>query len=189
MFVNLFKRDYIIEITSKPLMRDGKALDAMLQDETGRIFISSALPPNKRREKLHHECRHVYLKRMGLPADEESDCRDSSEFFEDLMVQLEAQCGNTKLMSLQPPTQAYGPNEYRGFAPNSRHECIKCGAIMMSGSVTQNEPKLHPDYDLFYVDREFECEACGTMNKWSEFCSERGAPTGQPVPGKPYKAA
>lgn len=189
MFVNLFNASYAIEITSKPLMREGKQLDAMLQQSTLRIFISAAISPAGRREALIHELRHVHIKHLGLPATEESDCRDVSKFLGAIMDQVDSQGGNVALMALKPVTQAYSANEYRGFAPNSRHDCRLCGGITMSGSVQQGEVKMHATYGQNYVERHFECECCGATNRWSEFCSESGAPTGQPVPGVEYKAA
>jgi hypothetical protein len=187
MFVTINDVQHVVEITSKPLLRDGKKLNAMIAYNERRVFISSQIPPCDRRKELIHELRHVWTASRGLPADDEGDARDVTEFLDPILNQIDAQGGNAKLMALQPVTQAYGPNEYRGFAPNSRHECKVCGAITMSGSVMQTPPKMHEHYGVHFVERQFECDACGTVNKWSEFCTEAGSPTGQPVPGVTYE--
>lgn len=79
MFVTIFSRQYVIEISAKPVTHEGKAVRAVLQrTPRRRILISPDVPPTERFRELVHECRHAWTSEQGIAVDEEADARDVS---------------------------------------------------------------------------------------------------------------
>lgn len=186
MYVTIHARQYPIEIAEKPLWRNGAACMALLQLNPRRILLSPSLPAADRYRELLHELRHAWTSELGVPGSDEVDARDVATFCDAMTEQLEAQGGRVALMALQPRAINYkGP--FMSPALNSRHGCKVCGADTMSGSVRQTNFRMHDAYRVHVADREFDCEACGATNRWTEICDENGVPMGQPCPGVEYQ--
>lgn len=188
MFVTIFNRQYQIEISAKPLVHDGKPARALLQRAPKRrILIDPSVPGPERYREVLHEARHAWTGEQGIAVDEEADARDFAVCADLLDEQLEAQGGRAALAALKAPER--GPaDQAPAVALNTRHPCKVCGTDTMGGSVRNGAPRFVPTYAVYAMDREFECEACGARNRWTEICTESGEPKGSPLPGVEYQA-
>jgi hypothetical protein len=161
-----------------------------------RILLDAGLDSQQRRHTLRHEYFHAVAFRMGNPRGE--DAADfAATVADDLDHQLDALGGwaavdrlfepaRIEPMSLVSAIHAIQQTRLKspGAITISRFECKRCGAPTMVGDVTSSPARFDRELRRWTMDRTFDCHACDCVNRWTEYATDTGLPTGEQVPDR-----
>ena len=180
---------YQLIIPNAPLLDDqGEEIEGRAVEEQAVILISRRVEPERRYEVLVHELTHCWAFAGATPATEEDRCRLNATMMRQLQADLTRQGGETALMDLKP--QPFELNQFKRKSVESLRElsapqpywlCGGCEARVMCGDIHQGEIVYLPGSREHYVKRWMQCEACGAVTTWCEYCDEVGNVTGRLV--------
>lgn len=151
------------------------------------IIISSAVLPERRLEVLRHEVQHCWHFHIPRPSCEEEECNLAAFIDRQFHDDLDAQGGREALEQMpmdecpefgRPKGTVKQPGR-EVLGQSDRVECGSCGASVMCGSINNGPAGLHEPTKQYRLERWMSCDACGSVQVWTEVCAPDGTPLGE----------
>jgi hypothetical protein len=185
---------YTLVISAGEMYDDlGCELSGLAVESQKLLILSHKLEPCDREGILYHEVEHAWSFHGATPSTEEGRCQLSAMIRRQFGEDLEQQGGREALEKLQPtrmgnigmptlrrttsppvPDRAI-PMEVMGQP--DRLPCATCEAPIMCGSIHHDAPTSDGSGKIRML-RWFNCEICGAVQVWWEYCDTHGNPLG-----------
>jgi hypothetical protein len=184
MRFNLPDGVYKAEVAAEPLLNDeGEALDGVTDYSAKRIQVSPGCLLGDRPRTVYHEYAHPWIAWAGLPRTEEQFCDLFARMAESLMGDVMRQGGPDAvlLMDLVPEARFDAACLVLTLAELGEEKLVQCGRCTQrigGGSVCVSPPRHSPEVGGLVVELAFYCESCDRVQRWTEFASKTGRPTG-----------
>jgi len=173
---------------------EGNELEGCAVEARRLLIISRIVEPERREEIALHEFTHAWGFHVPKPSDEEERCQLTALIAQQFAADLERAGGREALQRLPAQRVPHLGKPARSKAEqvdteqsnrSDRRVCGGCGAEVMCGSVVNGDIELHGATNRTRMGRWMECEACGALQHWTEYCTADGIPLGEYVSNPP----
>lgn len=189
MFFNVGPYRYRLAISDRPIYdAEGNQLEGLAVEQRRLLIVSYRVEPDRREEVALHELGHAWLFHFPTPRTDEERCQFFAATARQFRMDLEEQGGAEAMLQMAPervphlsrgvPSSAQPIKLPESFGLTDRVVCGCCGAEIMCGEIRHAEPRQHEYTGQWQVERWADCEACGTLQVWLEYCAPDGRPTG-----------
>lgn len=184
MRFNLPDGIYRVEVAPNPLLGDrGQPLDGSTDFSSKLIQISPECVLGDRPRTVYHEYAHPWIAWAGLPRTEEQFCDLFARMAESLIADLTRQGGPDAvlLLDMQPQQRFDAACLTLTLSQLGVEKLVECGVCRQrigGGSVCVSPPRHNPAVAGLVVELAFYCESCDHVQRWTEFASKTGRPTG-----------
>jgi len=155
------------------------------------IYISGAIPLERRSDVLLHELHHAWVYHFGEPEGAENRANSASSFTMMCINEFVAQGGDKAMMAMTPaglamespgiPTESGSTATWAQSSPDGGTECGWCGRRFSAGEIVTGEPVAHPQTGKLAIPRSIYCEGCDHVLEWHEGTMFDHTPSGQIV--------
>lgn len=185
MRFNIGPHIYTVEIAPNPIRHPDNDLElrGFTDHDAKRVWISPTCPLQARLDTLLHELRHNWQETCDLTRDPEEDANRFAAQASSIFLDLERQGGSMALMAMgKDAQQRYELTAMQrtlaDFPDCPLVSCHVCQQRVAPGNVLVSAPHADPKTGAMIVDLAFACHGCGHVQKWSEFATMSGRPTG-----------
>lgn len=175
---------YRAEVAGAPLKNEaGEPLDGLTDYGAKKIEVSPDTLLGDRPRTVYHEYAHPWIAWAGLPKTEEQFCDLFARMAESLMSDVTRQGGPDALllMDLLPEARFDAASLVLTLAELGEEKLVQCGKCEQrigGGSVCVSVPRHSAEVAALVVELAFYCESCDHVQRWTEFASKTGRPTG-----------
>ena len=184
MRFNLPDGIYRVEVVANPLQGErGQPLDGVTDFSNKLIQISPECVMGDRARTVYHEYAHPWIQWAGLPRTDEQFCDLFARMAESLIADLVRQGGPDAvlLLDLLPEQRFDAACLTLTLAQIGVEKLVECGVCRQrigGGSVCVSPPRHSTAVAGLVVELAFYCDSCDHVQRWVEFASKTGKPTG-----------